>query len=79
MVPARGQIDALDVPGRLTIQNSADKELHGLVKALYAVDPIFGFDLHLFSFFFARRGVEVVFDHFAPGSPVGTVKNVLKL
>jgi hypothetical protein len=80
MVPARGQIDVLDVPGRLTIQNSADEELHGSVKALLAVGPIFGFDQrYLFSCFFVRREVEVVFYHFAPGSPVGTVQNVLKL
>ncbi len=80
MVPARGQIDVLDVPGRLTIKNSADEELHGSVKALFAVGPIFGLGQRdHFSCALVRREVEVVFYHFAPGSPIGTVENVLKL
>ena len=33
MVPALGQIDVLDISGRLTIQNSADEKSHGSVKA----------------------------------------------
>ena len=82
MVPARGQIDVLDVPGRLTIQNSADEELHGSIKALFAVGPIFRFDGHLVSCGVLRREVKVtkvIFLHFAPGSPIRTVENVLKL
>jgi hypothetical protein len=33
VVPARGQIDILDVSGHLTIKDSADKNVHGLMKA----------------------------------------------
>ena len=33
MGPARGQIDVLNVSGRLTIQNSADEKPDGFVKA----------------------------------------------
>jgi hypothetical protein len=41
MVSARGQVDVLDVSGRLTIKNSADENTHGFIKASFVV---LGFD-----------------------------------
>ncbi len=37
MVPALGQIDVLDISGRLTIKNSADKNAHGFIKAGFVI------------------------------------------
>jgi hypothetical protein len=68
MVPARGQIDVLDVPGRLTFQNSADKNPYGFVKASFVV-------LGLKDIPLLRK---VVFHHLAPGNFVAACKNILK-
>jgi hypothetical protein len=35
VVPARGQIDVLDVSGHLTIKDCADKEAHGTMESLF--------------------------------------------
>jgi hypothetical protein len=69
VVPARGQIDILDVSGRLTIKNSADKNAHGSIKAGFVV---LGFDDG------ALVG-EVVSHHLPPGSFVAALENILEL
>jgi hypothetical protein len=58
MVPARCQIDVLDISGYLTIQNSADKEPDGSLKIVLCVDR----DVVALV---VAGGREVVFDHFA--------------
>ena len=71
MVPTRCQIDILDVSGRLTIQNSADKEPDCSLKIILRVDG------DVVALVVAGER-EVVFDHFATGSFVAACKNILK-
>ena len=66
-VPTRCQRDILDVSRRLTIQNSADKELHGFCEAGFHIDGVVTL--------IVRRGGEVVFFHLTPGSLVTTCEN----
>ena len=69
MVSARGQVDVLDVPVHLTIENSADKKSNRFIKASFVV---LGFNDG------ALVG-EVVSHHLAPGSFVAAFENILKL
>ncbi len=68
VVLAWGQIDVLDVSGRLTIEDSADKNAHGLMKAGF----VFFNDGGLI-------GEEVVSHDLAPGSFVAALENILEL
>ncbi len=69
VVPARGQIDILDVSGRLTIENSTDKKPNGSMKARFIV----------LRFDDGALVGEVVSHHLTPGSLVTALKNILKL
>jgi hypothetical protein len=67
VVPARGQIDVLDISGHLTIKDCADEEAHGAMETLFV--------------FFDDGGLvgEVVFQDLSPGSFVDALENILEL
>jgi hypothetical protein len=69
VVPARGQIDVLDVSGRLTIEDCADKEPNGSIKAHFVV----------LRFDDGALVGEVVSHHLPPGSFVAAIENILEL
>jgi hypothetical protein len=67
VVPARGQIDVLDILGHLTIEDGAGEEAHGAMETLFV--------------FFDDGGLvgEVVFQDLLPGSFVTALENILEL